>query len=430
MIPMQANLFEKGQNIFIEIISKEGMLNLSKMKVQQRRIFMSHVMNDGNKGEMNDDRKYWIEIMNLICQPVLENLSNRKLKETMPVIGVSAERKTYTYLEALGRTLTGISPWLECRESSGLEKGLQEKYAVWAREAIDAGTDPNSPDYMNFSEGHQPIVDAAFLAQAILRAPYQLWEKLTPNVKTNLVQALVATRSRLPAHCNWLLFSAIIEAALYRMGERWDRMRIDYALRQHEQWYKGDGVYGDGADFRWDYYNSFVIQPMLMDILETVGSEEEAWKQMKPKVLDRAKRYAEVLERLISPEGTYPPMGRSLAYRFGSFQLLSHISLREELPESVTPPQVRSALTAVIMRTIKMPGTFDEGGWLQIGFCGQQKDLGEHYISTGSLYLCSAIFLPLGLKESSSFWQGKSRSWTAKKIWNGENIAIDTALIE
>ncbi len=29
-------------------------------------------------------------------------------------------------------------------------------------------------------------------------------------------------------------------------------MRIDYAVRQHEQWYKGDGTYGDGPDFqRW-----------------------------------------------------------------------------------------------------------------------------------------------------------------------------------
>ena len=34
-------------------------------------------------------------------------------------------------------------------------------------------------------------------------------------------------------------------------------------------WYKGDGVYGDGPPFHWDYYNSFVIQPMLLNILAT-----------------------------------------------------------------------------------------------------------------------------------------------------------------
>ena len=45
-------------------------------------------------------------------------------------------------------------------------------------------------------------------------------------------------------------------------------MRVDYALRQHDQWYKGDGIYGDGPQFHWDYYNSFVIHPMLLDVLD------------------------------------------------------------------------------------------------------------------------------------------------------------------
>ena len=44
--------------------------------------------------------------------------------------------------------------------------------------AIAAGTDPASPDYMNFNQGHQPVVDTAFLALAILRAPTELWKKL------------------------------------------------------------------------------------------------------------------------------------------------------------------------------------------------------------------------------------------------------------
>ena len=57
-------------------------------------------------------------------------------------------------------------------------------------------------------------------------------------------------------------------------------MRVDYALRQHEQWYKGDGVYGDGPEFHWDYYNSFVIQPMLLDVLDVCRDESPAWKDL------------------------------------------------------------------------------------------------------------------------------------------------------
>jgi hypothetical protein len=33
------------------------------------------------------------------------------------------------------------------------------------------------------------------------------------------------------------------------------------------------------------------------------------------------------------------------------------------------------------------PGTFDQDGWLQIGFYGRQHHLGESYISTSCLRL-------------------------------------------
>jgi hypothetical protein len=130
---------------------------------------------------------------------------------------------------------------------------------------------------------------------------------------------------------------------------------------------------------------------------------------------------------MISPEGTFPPIGRSLAYRCGAFHSLAHVALLEKLPASVTPASVRCALTAVIRRTLEMPGTFDGSGWLRIGFCGAQPEIGEHYISTGSLYLCAAAFLPLGLGPDNPFWQGEA-SWTSKLAWSGEAFPIDYAL--
>lgn len=73
----------------------------------------------------------------------------------------------------------------------------------------------------------------------------------------------------------------MVETALYHMGEECDFMRIDYALRQHEQWYQGDGLYGDGPQFHADYYNSFVIQPMLVDIITKMNPADEShrWSQ-------------------------------------------------------------------------------------------------------------------------------------------------------
>jgi hypothetical protein len=121
-------------------------------------------------------------------------------------------------------------------------------------------------------------------------------------------------------------------------------------------------------------------------------------------------------------------VGRSLCYRFGAFQLLSEISLRRQLPEDVTPEQVRCALTAVMRRMIDAPGTFDEQGWLRLGFYGHQPSIAESYISTGSLYLCSVAWLPLGLPATDPFWAGEAKAWTAKKAWSGVDIRTDHAM--
>ena len=163
---------------------------------------------------------------------------------------------------------------------------------------------------MNFTKGSQPVVDAAFLALAILRAPNELWQKLDSVTKPRLVEALRATRVIRPGFNNWLLFSATIEALLCQLGEPWDAMRVDYAVRQHEQWYKGDGIYGDGPHFHWDYYNSFVIQPMLLAVVETVAKQVHVVGLVPSRDCDyRATRYAAIQERLITPDATFPPSG-------------------------------------------------------------------------------------------------------------------------
>jgi hypothetical protein len=54
--------------------------------------------------------------------------------------------------------------------------------------------------------------------------------------------------------------------------------------------------------------------------------------------------------------------------------------------------------------------------------------LGETYISTGSLYLCTAAFLPLGLVAEDRFWSGAAIPWSAVKVWSGADFKADHAL--
>ncbi len=376
-------------------------------------------------------RDYYVQTLVRIADPVLTALSTNELKKLMPVEkspGAWDDRTHVTYLEAFGRLLSGMAPWLELGPDGSKEGLLREKYILLARQSIDNATNPESPDFMNFTEDAQPLVDAAFLAQALIRAPEQLWEPLDARTKANVLTALKSSRKINPYYSNWLLFTAMVEAAILKFDSgAADMVRIYYALNKHMEWYLGDGMYGDGAEFHWDYYNSFVIQPMMLDILRTMNDADINKEEEFKKVLGRARRYAEIQERLISPEGTYPPIGRSLAYRFGAFQLLSQVALWQELPENISPAQVRSALYAVIKNQAEAPGTFDENGWLRIGLYGHQPNIGEGYISTGSLYLCSEVFLVLGLPENASFWTDPAEDWTQKKIWSGTPIPIDHA---
>jgi hypothetical protein len=377
------------------------------------------------------DRQYWVRTMAKVAEPVLANLAAGTLKRNMPVeclTGNLDDRRKYSHLEAIGRLLSGIAPWLEAPLDPGPERDLQQRYAGLARRAIKSACEPGSPDFLNFHEGAQPLVDCGFLAQSILRAPNELWKKLDAETQKNLAAALLSSRAITPGQSNWLLFAATVEAALAAMGETFDAMRIDYAVRAHQQWYVGDGLYGDGPRFHWDYYNSFVIQPMLLDTLAAIAPHARTWQNLYPDILARAKRYAAIQERLISPEGTFPAIGRSICYRTGAMQSLAQIALMNQLPEPLTPPRVRAALTAVIRRLLEAPGTFDANGWVTVGFCGHQPHLGESYISTGSLYLCASVFLPLGLRPADPFWRAPGEDWTSRRIWRGEDAPADHAI--
>ena len=379
----------------------------------------------------NPDRSAWLSALHRIAYPLLSNMAKGELRKNMPVESIAADmqkRREVTHLEALGRLITGISAWLELGPDSTIEGKLRAEYIDLAIKSIANGVNPESPDYLNFNKGRQPLVDAAFLAHGLLRARTQLWDKLDKVTQERVIKELKSSRVIKPSETNWLFFSAMIEAALKEFTGEWEYERVKYACDRFAQWYKGDGWYGDGADFHLDYYNSFVIHPMMVEVLGIAkkhGIETAIPYELE---LERYARYAEQQERLISPEGTFPIVGRSLAYRFGAFHALSDVSYRKLLPNRVEPAQVRCALTAVINRQINAPGTFNPEGWLRVGFAGYQPHIGETYISTGSLYLCSAVFVALGLPQTDEFWAAPAADWTCKKGWAGVDLNVDKAL--
>lgn len=85
-----------------------------------------------SQSKNNDDRKLWLSYMDKIARPVLSNLAEGRLKEKMPVvlaknIDNKEDRTKASYLEAFGRTLCGISPWLNIEGGSKEEVALPNK---------------------------------------------------------------------------------------------------------------------------------------------------------------------------------------------------------------------------------------------------------------------------------------------------------------
>lgn len=376
-------------------------------------------------------REFWVRKLNVIARPVLVNGAARQLRKNMPVEQVpGSDRENCSHLEVIGRLLCGIAPWLELSQVPSSEEALQSEFRKMAIETLQSIVDPTSPDFLFDHMEPQMLVDSAFLCHALLRAPKQLWETLDETSKKQFATCMIQTRIISPGYNNWLLFSAMVEAFFMHNHLPYDELRMQLSVKKHLEWYVGDGTYGDGPEFHWDYYNSYVIQPMLMDIARVMHQHEKMDTQTLETIEKRFTRYAAIQERMIAPDGTFAVFGRSVAYRTGAFQQLAQASLQQCLPTEVQPAQVREALTAVMRRCFDSTGTFDKGGWLQIGLSGHQPSLGETYISTGSLYLCSTVFLPLGLPITDTFWSQPAAEWTAKKLWKGIDIKADSHLKE
>lgn len=383
------------------------------------------------------DRAYWCNLLYKIASPIVKNMSEGKLQQNMQVElspTWDGRDKRVTYMEAFGRTMAGLAPWLALPDDDTPEARQRSQLRRWALKSYAQAVDPQSPDYLLWRKEGQPLVDAAYIAESFLRAYDQLWLPLDETTKKRYIEEFRQLRRVDPPYTNWLLFSAVVESFLLKAGAEADMYRINSALRKINEWYVGDGWYSDGEGFAFDYYNSYVIQPMNLECIEIVKGRNLGRTIAKQADYDRAvkrmQKYGVILERFISPEGTYPVFGRSIPYRMAVFQPLALLAWRQELPESLSNGQVRAALTAVMKRMFATDANFNAGGYLTLGFNGKQPDTSDWYTNNGSLYMTTLAFLPLGLPADHPFWTDAPEDWTSKKAWEGEAFPKDHAYYE
>lgn len=384
------------------------------------------------------DRELWSGVLYQMAAPVLSNMSEGKLRQNM-LVELSptwdGRDKRVTYMECFGRLMAGLAPWLSLPDDETAEGKQRKQLRDWALKSYAQAVDPAGSDYLLWRKEGQPLVDAAYVAESFLRGYDALWVPLDSLTKQRYITEFTQLRRVDPPYTNWLLFSSTVECFLKKAGAKEDNYRITSALRKIEEWYTGDGWYSDGPEFAFDYYNSFVLHPMYFECIEvmTDSGTKNGWNVHKgnyAKALKRMQRFGMILERFISPEGTFPVFGRSITYRTATLQPLALLAWRQQLPKELTNGQVRAAMSAVIQRMFGDNRNFNEKGFLTLGFNGKQPNISDWYTNNGSLYMASLAFLPLGLPAEHPFWTDAPQPWTSKKAWGGEEFPKDHAYYE
>lgn len=379
------------------------------------------------------ERALLLGLLEKMATPVLSNMANGRLKRNFPLeLSPTWDGRSpaVAYLECFGRLMSGIAPWLALPDDASAEGQLRARLREQALRSLAHSVDPSSPDYLAWQDQGQALVDSAYFTSALMRAPKALWEPLDSITRQRIVTEIKLLRRIDPPFINWLLFAAMNEAFLLSVGEQHDPMRMNTAIRKLNEWYVGDGWIRDGDAFHFDYYGAYVMHPMLLAVTEVLERHRAPFWNGKPadlhaQALKRMQRFAEHLERFISPQGTFPPIGRSLTYRTAAFQPLALLAWRKQLPASLPEGQVRAAMHAVHQAVWSHPGNFTGDGFLTIGLVGHQNTLADWYSNNGSMYIAAESLLSLGLPVTDSYWTAPAQDWTQKKAFAGAPFPKD-----
>lgn len=385
------------------------------------------------RAQQQSDRQYWCSLAYKMAQPVLENMAKGELQKNMQTEfspSFDNRNRKVLYMECFGRLMAGVAPWLTLPDDATAEGKQRKQLREWALASYKNAVDPQNPDYLCWGIGGQNLVDAAYIAESFLRAYDTLWKPLDEVTKKRYLTEFAKLRHIDPPYTNWLLFSSTIESFMAKAGGDFDEFRINSACRKVEEWYVGDGWYADGPSFAFDYYSSYVFHPMYLETLQAmvdakVNSRLDYQKYYN-RELKRCQKYSIILERFISPEGTFPAFGRSIPYRMATMQPLALMAWYQKLPKDLSNGQVRAALTKVLHRMFDQQNNFNEKGYLSIGFCGNgQKNVADWYTNNGSLYMTTLAFMPLGLPADHPFWTDAAQPWTQVKAWNNQQFPKD-----
>jgi hypothetical protein len=324
--------------------------------------------------------------------PLLAHLSPGGARARLGPAGATSDPAAAD-LEGFARPLWGLAAL-----SAG---GGQFDHWDRIRQGVDAGTDPDHPEYWGPVVDHdQRIVEAAAVGAALLLAPDQLWDPLEEATRRRLVAWLSAVDRCAIRQTNWLFFRVLVDLGLARVGAGFDARAHDEALDGIDALYRGDGWYRDGVQGTYDWYGAFAFHTYgLLYAASGLGQPRRVEQFTR-----RAARFAVDLQHWFGPDGAALAFGRSMTYRFAQSAFWGALALADV--EALPWGQVKGLYLRNLRHWSGRPIT-DRDGVLSIGYGYGNPRLAEDYSSPGSPYWAMKAFLALAVGPDHPFWQAE-----------------------
>jgi hypothetical protein len=317
-------------------------------------------------------------------------------------------------LEGFARPLWGLAPL-------GAGGGAFEHWET-VRGGLVSGTDPDHPEYWGaVGPRDQRTVEMAAIGAALLLAPSELWEPLSPTQQAQL-GAWLETVDAYPARPNnWLFFAVLVDLGLRRVGVRSEASPVAVAnLDAVADCRLGGGWYADGPGGAVDWYGAFSFHVCgLLYAASGLGD---------PAHSDQFREWAAAfaLDHVgwFAPDGAALPVGRSLTYRFAQAAFWGALAVAgvEALPWG--------ELKGIYLRNLRhwsRRPIFERDGVLSVGYGYANPRLGETYISPCSPYWAMKAFLPLAVPADHPFWTSEEqplRQASTARVQHHAHLAV------
>lgn len=346
----------------------------------------------------------------------------RRTSPTFAVVEFPGATVTKNFLARSGLSATGVTrmlPALAAWAASGREPGLGARDALVA--AFANGPDPDSPDYWLPSPSdrqNQRQVEGSIVAWSLWTAREIVLPALDARQRRNIA-AWLASCCRVPVrNNNWAWFTAVVQAACRRLGERHEEFEFDERwmlddLKALDAMAAGDsGWYNDspkGSAF--DYYNSWVFASHFLYWNELAGP---LYPEYSRKFSERLKNYLEIAPYFFANHGGHALYGRSLIYRWAVLTPLT-LAWRQGLW-----PHPPGMLRRMVERNILWQwdlGAFDPAaGKLRETYTrAGTRDICESYIDGGHPYWGMQAFDFWRIPDGDPYWSAPAEPLPVEK---------------